>query len=59
MSAATKRSGIGPLKLGHVAFFAPDPESISMFYQHVLQFRVSHWIDEFFVFSGAVRITIQ
>jgi len=43
-------SGVGPLKLGHVAFFAPDPESISTFYQHVLQFRVSDWIDDFFVF---------
>jgi catechol 2,3-dioxygenase-like lactoylglutathione lyase family enzyme len=43
-------TGVGPLKLGHVAFFAPDPASISTFYQRVLGFRVSDWIDDFFVF---------
>ena len=43
-------AGVGPLKLGHVAFFAPDPKSISTFYQHALDFRVSDWIDDFFVF---------
>jgi catechol 2,3-dioxygenase-like lactoylglutathione lyase family enzyme len=43
-------SGVAPLKLGHVAFFAPDPEAISTFYQRVLEFRVSDWIDDFFVF---------
>jgi len=42
--------GVGPLKLGHVAFFAPDLKSISTFYQRVLDFRVSDWIDDFFVF---------
>jgi catechol 2,3-dioxygenase-like lactoylglutathione lyase family enzyme len=42
--------GVGPLKLGHVAFFSPDPKSISSFYQRVLAFRVSDWIDDFFVF---------
>jgi catechol 2,3-dioxygenase-like lactoylglutathione lyase family enzyme len=42
--------GVGPFKLGHVAFFAPDPKSISAFYQRVLDFRVSDWIDDFFVF---------
>jgi catechol 2,3-dioxygenase-like lactoylglutathione lyase family enzyme len=42
--------GIGPLKLGHVAFFTPDPTSIAEFYQRVLGFRVSDWIDDFFVF---------
>jgi catechol 2,3-dioxygenase-like lactoylglutathione lyase family enzyme len=42
--------GAGPLKLGHVAFFAPDPKAISTFYQRVLDFRVSDWIDDFFVF---------
>jgi catechol 2,3-dioxygenase-like lactoylglutathione lyase family enzyme len=43
-------AGIGPLKLGHVAFFAPDPKSIAMFYERLLGFRVSDWIEDFFVF---------
>lgn len=42
--------GIGPLKLGHVAFFVPDPNSIAQFYQRVLGFRVSDWLEDFFVF---------
>ena len=42
--------GVGPLKLGHVAFFAPDPKLISDFYRSILGFRVSDWIDDFFVF---------
>jgi catechol 2,3-dioxygenase-like lactoylglutathione lyase family enzyme len=42
--------GVGPLKLGHVAFFAPDPKVISDFYRSILGFRVSDWIDDFFVF---------
>ena len=50
--------GVGPLKLGHVAFFAPDPTSISTFYQRVLDFRVSDWIGTFSYSCGAVRITI-
>ncbi|MFZ1097519.1 MAG: hypothetical protein WAN75_51275, partial [Xanthobacteraceae bacterium] len=51
ISEAVRAEGaVAGLQLGHVAFFAPDPESISTFYQHVLQFRVSEWIDDFFVF---------
>ena len=51
MSATAKQvAGVGPLKLGHVAFFAPDPKSIATFYEHFLGFRVSDWIDDFFVF---------
>jgi catechol 2,3-dioxygenase-like lactoylglutathione lyase family enzyme len=42
--------GIGPLKLGHVAFFTLDPKSIADFYQRVLGFRISDWIEDFFVF---------
>ena len=42
--------GVGPLKLGHVAFFAPDPKLISDFYRSIMGFRVSDWIDDFFVF---------
>ena len=43
-------AGIGPLKLGHVAFFVPDPNLIAQFYQRVLGFRVSDWLEDFFVF---------
>jgi catechol 2,3-dioxygenase-like lactoylglutathione lyase family enzyme len=43
-------AGVGPLKLGHVAFYAPDPKSIATFYERCLGFRVSDWIDDFFVF---------
>jgi catechol 2,3-dioxygenase-like lactoylglutathione lyase family enzyme len=42
--------GVAPLKLGHVAFFTPDPRALSEFYQRVLGFRVSDWIEDFFVF---------
>ncbi len=42
--------GVGPLKLGHVAFFVPDPKSIAEFYQRLLGFRISDWIENFFVF---------
>ena len=42
--------GVGPLKLGHVAFFTSDPRALSEFYQRVLGFRVSDWIEDLFVF---------
>ena len=42
--------GVGPLKLGHVAFFVSDPNAIAQFYQRILGFRVSDWIEDFFVF---------
>lgn len=42
--------GVGPLKLGHVAFFTPDPGVIAEFYQRILGFRISDWIGDFFVF---------
>src|SRR5262249_13349801 len=42
--------GVAPLKLGHVAFFTPDPRALSEFYQRVLGFRISDWIEDFFVF---------
>ncbi len=42
--------GIGPMKLGHVAFFVPDPTSIAEFYSTVLGFKISDWIGDFFVF---------
>jgi catechol 2,3-dioxygenase-like lactoylglutathione lyase family enzyme len=43
-------SGIGPLKLGHVAFVVHDPAAMAKFYADVLGFRVSDWIGDFFVF---------
>jgi catechol 2,3-dioxygenase-like lactoylglutathione lyase family enzyme len=43
-------AGIGPLKLGHVAFVVPDPQATAKFYETVLDFKVSDWIGDFFVF---------
>jgi catechol 2,3-dioxygenase-like lactoylglutathione lyase family enzyme len=43
--------GTGPLKLGHVAFKVEDVKLIADFYEHVLGFRVSDWIEDFFVFQ--------
>jgi catechol 2,3-dioxygenase-like lactoylglutathione lyase family enzyme len=43
-------AGVGPLKLGHVAFVVPDPRATADFYERVLGFRVSDWIEDFFVF---------
>jgi catechol 2,3-dioxygenase-like lactoylglutathione lyase family enzyme len=42
--------GAGPLKLGHIAYVVPDPAAIADFYCRVLGFRVSDWIEDFFVF---------
>lgn len=42
--------GVGPLKLGHLAMAVPDPKAIADFYCKVLGFRVSDWIEDFFVF---------
>jgi catechol 2,3-dioxygenase-like lactoylglutathione lyase family enzyme len=43
-------SGIGPLKLGHLAFSVPSAKSIADFYTETLGFRVSDWIEDMFVF---------
>ena len=43
-------TGIGVLKLGHIAFCVDDPAPIADFYARVLGFKVSDWIDDFFVF---------
>jgi catechol 2,3-dioxygenase-like lactoylglutathione lyase family enzyme len=43
-------AGIGPLKLGHVAFFTPDIQRTVRFYEQMLGFRVSDWIGDFFCF---------
>jgi catechol 2,3-dioxygenase-like lactoylglutathione lyase family enzyme len=42
--------GTGVLKLGHLAFVVDDPKPIAEFYQRVLGFRVSDWIEDWFVF---------
>jgi catechol 2,3-dioxygenase-like lactoylglutathione lyase family enzyme len=43
-------TGVGPFKLGHVAFNVPDPKAITDFYCKILGFRVSDWIEDFFAF---------
>ena len=42
--------GIGPLKLGHLAFHVLDVKKIAEFYERVLGFRVSDWRANVFVF---------
>ena len=41
--------GIGPLKLGHLAFVVDEPKPFAEFYSKVLGFRVSDWIADWFV----------
>ena len=43
-------AGIGPIKLGHLAFCVDDPKQFADFYSRVLGFRVSDWIQDWFVF---------
>jgi len=42
--------GVGPLKLGHIARAVEDPKVMADFYCRVLGFRVSDWIEDYFVF---------
>jgi catechol-2,3-dioxygenase len=42
--------GVGPFKLGHVAFVVPDVQAVADFYARILGFRVSDWIEDIFVF---------
>jgi catechol 2,3-dioxygenase-like lactoylglutathione lyase family enzyme len=42
--------GAGVFKLGHIAFFVPEPQAMVEFYGKVLGFRISDWIGDFFVF---------
>jgi len=42
--------GAGPLKLGHIARVVEDPQAMADFYRKVLGFRVSDWIEDYFVF---------
>ena len=43
-------SGIGPNKLGHLAWVCNDPQAVADFYVKVLGFRVSDWIGDYFGF---------
>jgi catechol 2,3-dioxygenase-like lactoylglutathione lyase family enzyme len=54
-------AGIGPLKLGHLAFCVGDPRAMAEFYTKVLGFRVSDWIEDWFVFlrCGADHHTVN
>ena len=42
--------GIVPEKLGHIALAVHSAKNMSDFYQNMLGFRVSDWIEDFFVF---------
>ena len=42
--------GIGVQKLGHVAHVVDDPKMTAEFYEKILGFRVSDWIEDYFVF---------
>jgi catechol 2,3-dioxygenase-like lactoylglutathione lyase family enzyme len=43
-------AGIGPLKLGHLAFCVDDPKKYVDYYSRVLGFRMSDWIQDWFAF---------
>ena len=43
-------AGVGPLKIGHVAFFVPELEKVIEFYERALGFKVSDWLGDQFVF---------
>jgi catechol 2,3-dioxygenase-like lactoylglutathione lyase family enzyme len=49
-AAPAGTAGISPFKLGHVAFIVDDPVATSAFYERYLGFRVSDWVEQFFVF---------
>ncbi len=43
-------TGVGPFKLGHVAFVVDNAELIASFYERFLGFRVSDWVERYFAF---------
>ena len=43
-------AGIGPLKLGHLAFCVDEPKKFVEYYGRVLGFRLSDWIQDWFAF---------
>jgi catechol 2,3-dioxygenase-like lactoylglutathione lyase family enzyme len=42
--------GVGAYKLGHIAFFCPEPQDMIDFYSQVMGFRLSDWIGDYFAF---------
>ena len=42
--------GVNPIKIGHLAFIVEDAAMLSKFYSETLGFRVSDWVNDFFVF---------
>jgi catechol 2,3-dioxygenase-like lactoylglutathione lyase family enzyme len=54
-------AGIGPLKLGHLAFCVDDPKKYVDYYAKVLGFRISDWIQDWFAFMrcGADHHTVN
>jgi catechol-2,3-dioxygenase len=42
--------GISPIKLGHIALFVDDWTKTAPFYQEILNFRISDWAPDVFVF---------
>jgi catechol 2,3-dioxygenase-like lactoylglutathione lyase family enzyme len=53
--------GVNPVKLGHLAFMVPDPKATADYYERTLGFRVSDWIEDWFVFlrSGVEHHTVN
>lgn len=43
-------AGVGAYKLGHIAFFCPDPQAMVEFYSKTMGFRLSDWIGDYFAF---------
>lgn len=48
-------SGIGPIKLGHLALYVRDPKLTAEFYTATLGFRWSDWVEDKFVFMRCAR----
>jgi hypothetical protein len=42
--------GVGPFKLGHVAFIVEDARKFTEFYGDALGFHISDWVGDFFAF---------
>ena len=50
VAARRVEHGVAPTKLGHVAFGVPDARTMTDFYVDQLGFRVSDWLEDYFVF---------
>jgi len=42
--------GIGPVRLGHLAIMAPNPDKVVQFYRDALGFQITDWFEEFATF---------